>query len=92
MSVTVDDVKKVAHLAKIKIEDSKISEIQESMNRILSFVEQLNEVDCSKIDDDIQYISKMHEREDVAEPCDPAVMNNASEKELNMFVVPKVVS
>lgn len=92
MSVTVEDVKKVAHLARIKIEESKVAEIQDSMNRILSFVEQLNEVDCSSVNDDVQYTSKLHEREDVAVECDPAVMNNAPEKELNMFVVPKVIS
>ena len=92
MSVTVDDVKKVAHLARIKIEDSEIAGIQDSMNRILNFVEQLNEIDCSEMNDDVQYTTKLHERADIAVPCDPAVMNNASEKELNMFVVPKVVS
>ncbi len=92
MSVTVEDVKKVAHLARIKIVESQIAEIQDSMNRILNFVEQLNEVDCSSVDGDAQYTSKLHEREDIAVKCDPAVMNNAPEKELNMFVVPKVIS
>lgn len=91
MSVIIDDVKKVSHLARIKVDESKIDEICGKLNNILKFVEQLNEVDCSKIDKSMQYVSTLHEREDIAEICDPAVMDNAPQKECNMFVVPKVV-
>ena len=91
MSVSIDDVKKVAHLARIKLDESKTDELCGSLNSILHFVEQLNEVDCSKIDDDMQYTTTLHERADIAVPCDPAVMDNAPQKECNMFVVPKVV-
>jgi Asp-tRNA(Asn)/Glu-tRNA(Gln) amidotransferase C subunit len=34
---------------------------------------------------------ELYERDDVAIPCDPAVMDNAPEKTANMFIVPKVV-
>ena len=91
MSVVIDDVKKVSHLARIRVDDSKIGEICDRLNSILKFVEQLGEVDCSKIDKSMQYVSTLHERGDVAEACDPSVMDNAPQKECNMFVVPKVV-
>lgn len=92
MSVTADDVKKVSHLARIKIEDAqKIDELCCSLNSILHFIEQLNEVDCSQIDESLQYVSTLHERADIPEQCDIAVMDNAPMKECNMFVVPKVV-
>ncbi|MBR1734303.1 MAG: Asp-tRNA(Asn)/Glu-tRNA(Gln) amidotransferase subunit GatC [Alphaproteobacteria bacterium] len=91
MTVSVDDVKKVAHLARIKLDESKTNELCESLNSILHFVEQLGEVDCSAVSDDMQYTTTLHEREDVAVPCNPAVMDNAPQKECNMFVVPKVV-
>lgn len=91
MSVSKEDVLKVAHLARIKIDPNQISSIQENLNNILNFVEQLNEVDCSKVDKTIQYNSKLHERADEAKKCDPQVMANAPSKEYNMFVVPKVV-
>ena len=91
MSVTVEDVKKVAHLARIKVDDSQVEKVQESLNGILNFVEQLKEVDCSTVDDSVQYETKLHERKDVAVKCDPSVMDNAVQKECNMFVVPKVV-
>ena len=91
MSVTIEDVKKVSHLARIKIDDAQVEKVQESLNGILNFVEQLKEVDCSKVDDSVQYDAKLHERKDIAVKCDSSVMDNAVQKECNMFVVPKVV-
>jgi aspartyl-tRNA(Asn)/glutamyl-tRNA(Gln) amidotransferase subunit C len=91
MSVTEEDVRKVSHLARIRVDDSQIDAIKSNLNSILSFVEQLREVDCSQVDETVQYVTSLHERADVALPCDPAVMDNAPEKGCNMFVVPKVV-
>lgn len=91
MSVTVENVKRVAHLARIKIEESELLKYQDSLNQILDFVGHLDQVDCSGIDDTVQYTSTLHERKDVAKDCDPAVMNNAPQVACNMFVVPKMV-
>lgn len=92
MSVSLSDFKKVAHLARIELDESKNDKLCNDLNGILHFVEQLSEVDCSSVNDDMQYSTSLHEREDIAKPCDPSVMNNAPQKECNMFVVPKVVS
>lgn len=92
MSVSLVDLRKVAHLARIRLDDSKDAKLCEDLNSILHFVEQLSEVDCSSVDDDMQYSVVLHEREDLVVPCDPTVMDNAPLKECNMFVVPKVVS
>ena len=91
MSVTVDNVKQVAHLARIKMDQEDLLKFQESLNGILNFVEQLNEVDVSKMDNTVQYVSTLHERSDEAKVCDPAVMNNAPQVACNMFVVPKML-
>lgn len=91
MSVTTEDIEKVSHLAKIRVSHEKAEKLKDNLNKVLHFVEQLSEVDCSEIDDSVQYSTKLHEREDVAVPSDPAVMDNAPKKECNMFVVPKVL-
>ena len=91
MSVTERDVRKISYLARIRVDDSRIYEIQDSLNNILSFVEQLNEVDCSQVGDVFQYSTALHEREDVVVECDLIVMSNAPIKERNMFITPKVV-
>jgi aspartyl-tRNA(Asn)/glutamyl-tRNA(Gln) amidotransferase subunit C len=93
MSVSRNDVKKVARLARIGVSDSEIDGILRDLDNILDFVEQLNSIDCFGADDGIQISSRnMPERIDVAEPCDAsAIMSNAPEKDGNMFIVPKVV-
>lgn len=91
MSVTVESVKRVAHLARIKMEESDLLRYQNSLNQILDFIGHLDQVDCSSIDDTVQYASTLHERSDVAMPCDPAVLDNAPQVSCNMFVVPKMV-
>jgi aspartyl-tRNA(Asn)/glutamyl-tRNA(Gln) amidotransferase subunit C len=91
MSVTMEDVRKVAYLARIKVEDSKIGEIRDSLNSILDFVDQLHEVDCSKVNNSLEYVTNLHEREDVVVSCDQSVMDNAPQKECNLFVVPKII-
>lgn len=92
MSVSLTDLEKVAHLARIQLDDSKNDKLCADLNSILHFVEQLGEVDCGSVSDEMQYSTRLHEREDVATPCDTAaVMSNAPQKECNMFVVPKVV-
>ena len=91
MSVTTEDVEKVSHLAKISISKEKADRMKDDLNKVLHFVEQLSSVDCSEVDDSVEYDAKLHERADVAVESDPAVMNNAPEKECNMFVVPKVL-
>ncbi len=91
MSISMEDIKKVSKLARIKVSEEKAIELGKSLNNVLNFVEQLSEVDCSMVDDSIQYSTKIHEREDIAIPTDSAVMSNTPEKECNMFVVPKVI-
>ena len=91
MSVTKEVVKRVSRLAKIRVSEEKAEELQKDLSGILSFIEQLSEVDCSGVDDSVQYSTKLHERSDLVFPTDPRVMDNAPEKECNMFVVPKVI-
>lgn len=91
MSVTKEVVKKVSRLAKIRVSEEKAEELQKDLNRILGFIEQLSEVDCSGVDDSVQYSTKLHERQDIVAATDARIMNNAPEKECNMFVVPKVI-
>ena len=91
MSVTTEDVEKVSHLAKISISKEKAEIMKNDLNKVLHFVEQLSSVECSGVDDSVEYDAKLHERADIAIETDPAVMNNAPEKECNMFVVPKVL-
>lgn len=91
MSVSVEEVKSVAHLARLGVNGVEIDGICGDLNRILRFVEQLNGVDCPDDNGKTECISGLRERIDLAEPCDQSVMDNAPQKACNMFVVPRLL-
>lgn len=94
MSLTLEDVKKVSRLCRIKFTDDKLVETQHQLNGILHWIDQLQQVETTGIKtfSDHQDL-EMPERQDVI--CDgnveQEVLANAPEKAHNMFAVPKVV-
>ncbi len=49
MSLEADDVKGIAHLARIEIEEKNIAEYATSLTSILDLVEQMNAVDTTDV-------------------------------------------
>ena len=94
MSVDIDTVKRVAHLARIKVTDNEAGQMTGELNAILSFVEQLDEVDVSGVEPMTSVVEQtMKKREDaVSDGGYPeTVVGNAPASEDNFFMVPKVV-
>jgi aspartyl-tRNA(Asn)/glutamyl-tRNA(Gln) amidotransferase subunit C len=94
LSVDTATVKRVAHLARIAVSDAEAEALRGSLNEILGFVEQLNEVDVSSVEPMTSVLPMpMRQREDVVtEGFRPEDMiGNAPESEDGFFVVPKVV-
>lgn len=94
MSLTLEDVKKVSRLSRLKFPDDGLVAMQEQLNGILHWIDQLQQVDTQGIDIfSDQQERQMPERQDVV--CDgnivEAILANAPEKAHNMFAVPKVV-
>jgi aspartyl-tRNA(Asn)/glutamyl-tRNA(Gln) amidotransferase subunit C len=50
MSLTADDVKKIAHLARLNMSQADITLYTEQLSNILNFVEQMNQADTTGID------------------------------------------
>lgn len=94
MSLTLEDVKKVSRLSRLKFSEEGLVMMQQQLNDILHWIDQLQQVDTSaaEIFSDQQEL-QMSERDDVI--CDgdvvQAVFVNAPEQAHNMFAVPKVV-
>jgi len=85
MSVDLQTVKRVAHLARIAVSEEDAERMTGELNAILGFVEQLNEVDVSGVEPMTSVIPmEMKERQDV-------VTDDAPATEENFFLVPKVV-
>lgn len=94
MSLELDDVKKVARLSRLRMDDTQLEEMMPKMNNILGFVEQLSEIDT----DDVEPLANVARstlplREDKITDgqCRDAVLANAPESEEGFFGVPKVV-
>jgi len=94
MSVDKDTVRRIARLARLKIEEERVEPMMQELNGILAWVEQLKEVDVEGVAPMTSVVEqRLKMREDVVtEPNNAeALMTNAPGGEDHFFVVPKVV-
>ncbi|MBO6674323.1 MAG: Asp-tRNA(Asn)/Glu-tRNA(Gln) amidotransferase subunit GatC [Rhizobiales bacterium] len=94
MSVDSDTVRRIAHLARIRLEDDRIEPMREELNTILAFVEQLDEVDTQNVEPMTSVVAtKMRLRADVVTDggISDDVIANAPASEDGFFMVPRVV-
>ena len=94
MSVDLSTVKRVAHLARIRVPEEDLKPLRGELNAILGFVEQLNEVDVTNVEPMTSVLPMpMRKRADaVTDGGKPAdIIANAPVSEDDFFVVPKVV-
>jgi aspartyl-tRNA(Asn)/glutamyl-tRNA(Gln) amidotransferase subunit C len=94
MSVDADTVRRIAHLARIAVDDAEVPHLQGELNAMLSFVEQLSEVDVAGVEPMTSVTPmEMKKRTDVVNdgeiPDD--IVKNAPATENHFFLVPKVV-
>ncbi len=94
MSVDADTVRRIAHLARIAVDDAEVPHLQGELNAMLSFVEQLSEVDVTGVEPMTSVMPmEMKKHADVVNdgeiPDD--IVKNAPATENHFFLVPKVV-
>jgi aspartyl-tRNA(Asn)/glutamyl-tRNA(Gln) amidotransferase subunit C len=94
MSVDNQTVKQIAFLSKLKVEEDKLEETKDEFNKILAWVDDLNEIN---VDDSEQLVSVNEDvlscRADVVIDGSQkeAVLKNAPSSEFGYFSVPKFV-
>jgi aspartyl-tRNA(Asn)/glutamyl-tRNA(Gln) amidotransferase subunit C len=94
MSVDVQTVRRIAHLARIAVADDEVEHLRGEINAILAFVEQLSEVDVEGVEPMTSVMPMvMKKRADVVTDGNNAgaVLRNAPATEGNYFLVPNVV-
>ncbi|HEY1943270.1 MAG TPA: Asp-tRNA(Asn)/Glu-tRNA(Gln) amidotransferase subunit GatC [Roseiarcus sp.] len=94
MSVDQATVRRIAHLARIAVTDAEVPHLQNEINAILAFVEELDAVDVSGVEPMTSVIPmKLPMRDDVVTDgeIEPAVLANAPLSEDGFFLVPKVI-
>ena len=94
MSVDLATVRRIAHLARIRVSEDEAPYLQNEINSILSFVEELNAVDVEGVEP-MTSVLPMHmkKRADVVTDGEivDKVLANAPAREDGFFVVPKVI-
>lgn len=94
MSLDPATVKRIATLARIRIEDSQVEALRAELNGILGWIDQLNEVNVEGIEP-LSGASAMalKMRADVVTDGEQAnaILSNAPERIGDFFAVPKVV-
>jgi aspartyl-tRNA(Asn)/glutamyl-tRNA(Gln) amidotransferase subunit C len=94
MSVTNEQVRHIARLARIAMSDEEIERLAPELNNILGWVEQLGEVNTDGVDPLATVIDlKLRLREDAVTDGDirDEVLANAPEAQHGFFAVPKVI-
>jgi len=94
MSIDKDTARRVAHLARIRVEEDALPALAEEFNAILGFIEQLNEVDIEGV---VPMTSvtpmPLKRRADVVTDGNQQdkILKNAPDAREGFFAVPKVV-
>jgi aspartyl-tRNA(Asn)/glutamyl-tRNA(Gln) amidotransferase subunit C len=94
MSVDAATVRRIAHLARIAVDDSEVEHLEGELNAILQFVEQLSEVNVDGVEPMTSVTPmEMKKRPDLVDDGGIAdeVVANAPVSEGHFFLVPKVV-
>ncbi len=94
MSITEDEARKVAHLARIAVEDEALPALARELSGILHFMEQLKEVDVEGVEPMTGVMPmRLKRREDVVTTGGMAhkILSNAPDAREGFFAVPKVV-
>ena len=94
MSVSPEQVRHIANLARISMSDEELERLVPELNNILGWVEQLGEVNTDGVEPLATVVDqKLRLREDTVTDgnCRDAVLANAPVAEHGFFAVPKVI-
>jgi aspartyl-tRNA(Asn)/glutamyl-tRNA(Gln) amidotransferase subunit C len=94
MSLTLDDVRRIARLARLDVSAAEAEKTRDQLNGILSFIEQLQSVDTAGIEPMAHAVDVVQRlRPDAATEADrrDAFQAVAPETEGGLYLVPKVI-
>lgn len=92
--IDIETARRVAHLARIAVADESLPALAEDLSRILTFMEQLNEVDVDGVEPMTSVTPmRLKRRADAVTDgnMQPRILSNAPDAREGFFAVPKVV-
>lgn len=94
MSLTLEQVKRIAHLARVEISDAEALTTQGHLNGIFQLIEQMQAVDTTGVEP-MAHAQDVYQRlrDDVVSEADrrAAYQSVAPEAEAGLYLVPKVI-
>jgi aspartyl-tRNA(Asn)/glutamyl-tRNA(Gln) amidotransferase subunit C len=94
VSIDADTVRRIAHLARIAVAEEDIEHLRGELNAILTFVEQLSEVEVTGVEPVTSVVPmQLKKRADKVTDGEirEEVLRNAPATEDGFFLVPKVI-
>ena len=94
MSLDKATVRRIAQLARLRVDEERLAPLAQELNNILGWIEQLNEVDTDAVAPmtSVVEMTLPRRRDDVTDgDMADQILANAPETDGGFFVVPKVV-
>lgn len=95
MTVSKEELLHIANLADLKIKDEEVDKYLNNLQNILNYTELLNSIDLKNLDETIGVndSSDVFRKDEIIDfDNKEGIMENAPEKERNMFKIPKVLN
>jgi len=94
MKITREEVKKVAHLARLELSPEEEEVLTSQLDKILQYVEKLNQLDTTEVEPlahVVDIVNAFREDRVVNQPSVDTLLSNAPAREKNFFKVPKIL-
>ena len=94
MSVDTKTVARIAHLARLRLPEDRLEPMAGELNRVLSWVEQLSEVNTDNVKPLTSVVhARLRQRDDAVTDGDRRedVLANAPDAQNGFYAVPKVI-
>ena len=94
MALTTDDIKQIAHLARIGLDESALEPLRDDLTTVLSLVEQLNAMDTTGVEPMAHpgnAVLRLREDKVSEENDREALQAPAPQTEQGYFLVPRVI-
>ena len=93
--ITKDEVKKVAHLARLELNEHEINDHAKQLEKILQYIDQLEKIDTDGVPCTtraIEVISVLRKDEKKSSDCTEEILDLGPSREDNYYKVPKIIN
>ena len=93
--ITKEEVKKVAHLARLELNDDEINNHSEQLEKILDYIKQLEKIDTDDVPCTtraIEVINVLRKDEKKKSDCNEELLALGPSREDKYFKVPKIIN